>query len=544
MRLLRLKLIAYLSAISAGVLLCEGLNSGIVRADDERPSAGSIEAITKSWPVSRQLPQPQPASIPEETLKSLDMPTAVRLAEERNPVILENLQSFKAAQDSLGSDFATWWPVLSFNFNFGNYNQNSYYNYAGANSGIDTSIYSEYGASASELPSYLFARSYTSSFLQGVQTLDLNWKIYDPARQPQIWKGKYLVKEAGSDYIISRRDYALQTQQAYVRLQKFLASILTSEQLVENDLLLLNLAKSRKKLGVSSELDVAKQLTVLRTDQVNLVNSKSDSMVAQAELAALLNDPKASTIKPSEALSPLGSWQESLDKTIASALDYRQIIVKNLSIAQQNELQAQIDLAIYRPTIELVNSLYWTKNLGFPSSGSPWIIETGRSDLWNSESVIQVTLTGFDGGRARMDASASRKRAKSAQAAAQQSINSVIEEVREYFSESVEGREAVIVASQRVQAASTALKLQSLRFNAGYGTITDVVQSQQDLTQAVESYISQLSNYNLALVNLSRASGLSFAEDSNLIQQVGNPLSELGLTSILRRAQSSFDSDR
>jgi len=100
------------------------------------------------------------------------------------------------------------------------------------------------------------------------------------------------------------------------------------------------------------------------------------------------------------------------------------------------------------------------------------------------------------------------------------------------------------VASQRVQAASTALKLQSLRFNAGYGTITDVVQSQQDLTQAVESYISQLSNYNLALVNLSRASGLSFAEDSNLIQQVGNPLSELGLTSILRRAQSSFDSDR
>lgn len=114
MRLLRLKLIAYLSAISAGVLLCEGLNTDIVRADDERPSAASIEAITKSWPVSRQLPQPQPASIPEETLKSLDMPTAVRLAEERNPVILENLQSFKAAQDSLGSDFATWWPVFKF----------------------------------------------------------------------------------------------------------------------------------------------------------------------------------------------------------------------------------------------------------------------------------------------------------------------------------------------------------------------------------------------------------------------------------------------
>ena len=542
MSLFCVKLISSFAVVNTALFVLEGFSCGRVRADQELPTASSIEAITGSWPVTRRMSQPVSPSIPEEALKNLDMQTAVRLAEERNPVILENLQSFKAAQDSLGSDLATWWPVLSFNLNFGNYNQNSYYNYAGANSGIDTSIYSEYGASPSELPSYIFARSYTSSYLQGVQTLDLNWKIYDPVRQPQIWKSKYLVKEAGSDYIISRRDYALQTQQAYVRLQKFLASILTSEQLVENDLLLLDLAKSRKKLGVSSELDVAKQLTVLRTDQVNLVNSKSSSMVAQAELAALLNDPRANKIKPSEALSPLGSWQMSLDETIESALDYRQVIVKNLSIVQQNELQAQIDLAVYRPTIELVNSLYWTKNLGFPSSGSPWIIETGRSDFWNSESVIQVTLTGFDGGRARMDAEASRKRAKSAQAAAQQSVNSVIEEVREYFSQCLQGREAVIVASQRVQAASTALKLQSLRFNAGYGTITDVVQSQQDLTQAVESYISQLSDYNLALVNLSRASGQTFAADAGLVQKVGDPLSELGLTSILRRAKNSFNS--
>ena len=84
----------------------------------------------------------------------------------------------------------------------------------------------------------------------------------------------------------------------------------------------------------------------------------------------------------------------------------------------------------------------------------------------------------------------------------------MIEEVREYFAQSTDGREAVLVASGRVQAASSALKLQSQRFNAGYGTITDVVQSQQDLTEAVSSYIEQLADYNLALVNLARASGL------------------------------------
>ena len=92
-----------------------------------------------------------------------------------------------------------------------------------------------------------------------------------------------------------------------------------------------------------------------------------------------------------------------------------------------------------------------------------------------------------------------------------------------------------------MQAASSALKLQSQRFNAGYGTITDVVQSQQDLTEAVSSYIEQLADYNLALVNLARASGLSYQDDPDLLAQVGDPLSAVGLSSVLQRAQSDSE---
>ncbi|MEC7896481.1 MAG: TolC family protein, partial [Cyanobacteriota bacterium] len=302
-----------------------------VAEESDLPDAMQIEAVSSTWPVGDA---PLVPPIPPATLQRLDMDTAVQLAQERNPIIQEKYQSFRASQDELGSDFATWWPTISFDFNFGNYNQNSYYNYAGANSGIDTSIYSDYtggSTSLSDLPSYLFARDYTSSYLQGVQTLDVNWKLYDPARGPQIWKGKYLVKEAGSDYIIARRDYSLMTRQAYVKLQRTLASIVTGRQLVDNDRLLLQLADSRKRLGVASQLDVAKQITVLRTDEVNLVNAKRDSLVAQAELAQLLNDPRSMEIQPSEALSPLGSWASSLQETIDSALEYRQVIVKNLS---------------------------------------------------------------------------------------------------------------------------------------------------------------------------------------------------------------------
>ena len=493
-----------------------------------------VDSLSSAWPVG-QLTSIEP--IPKSILESLDMDTAVRLAKDRNPSIQEKYQLFLASRDDLASDFAAWWPTIDFDLSFGNYSQNSYYNYAGANSGIDTSIYGDSSDGSSSLPSYLFNRDYTSSYLQGVQKVDLGWKIYDPIRGPLIWKSKYLAKEAGSNYIISQRDYSLKTRQAYVNVQRMLASIVTGRQLVDNDQLLLRLAESRKTLGVASQLDVEKQITVLRTDEVNLVKAERDLLVAQADLAQLLNSPRSFAISPSESLRPLGSWDASLQDTIEFALDYRQVIVKNLSQVKQNELQAEIDLAIYRPTIELVNSLYWTKNLGYPSSGPPYIIETGRSDLWNSESVLRIKFTGFDGGRARMEAVAARKRAAAAQFAARQSANSVIDEVREYHAQSKQGRDAVLLASGRVQAASSALNLQSKRFNAGYGSITDVVQAQRELTEAVSSYITQLADYNIALVNLSRASGLSYQSDPEFSSLVGDPLSSLAITSFVRRTQ-------
>ena len=501
--------------------------------DKDVPAGIEFEVGSGGWPLAREA---MPSPVEPEMLIRLDMETAVRLAEERNPVIKEKYELFRASQDELGADYATWWPRISFDLSFGNYSQNSYYNYAGANSGIDTSIYSEYTGGTvplSEFPSYLFARNYTSSYLQGVQRVDVNWKIYDPARGPQVWKGKYQLKEASSDYTITLRDYSLMTRRAYVKLQSTLASIVTGQQLVENDKLLLQLADSRKRLGVASALDVAKQLTVLRADEVNLVNSRRDSQVAQAELARLLNDPRSISFTLSDSLTPLGSWSSPLEQTIESALQYRQIIIKNLSRAKQNELQSEIDLAVYRPTIELANSLYWTKNVGYPNSGPPYIHTTGRSDLWNVQSLIQIKLTGFDGGRARLNASASQKRAIAAQLAVRESANSVIEEVREYFFETINGREAVLLASGRVKSASSAMKLQSQRFNAGYGTITDVVQSQQDLTEAVNSYIDQLTDYNIALVNLARASGLSYEDDPEFLLQVGDPLAEVGLGPVL-----------
>ena len=515
-------------------------------------SADSSDIVLEDDPLTSSL-----KPIPREKLKNLEMSVAVRLAEERNPVIKENYQDFVASGDQLGAAYATWWPTVTGDLNFGWYGQQAYYNYVGALSGITTTSFitgsdssssgsSSSGSSSSSSDStstscsssssFLYCEAFSSSYLQGITTIDVDWKIYDPSRQPLIDKNKSLVDEASSDYTISKRDYGLKTREAFVKLQTSLAGISTSSQLVENDQFLLKLAQSRKRLGVASDLDIAKQLTVLKTDEVNQVNAQKEARVAEAALAELLNDPLATGINPSTSLAPLGGWNVGLKETIESALEYRKIIEKQLAIVKQNEKQALIDLSIYKPTISLVNSLYWTKGVGYTGLGPPWIVETARSDFWNAESLLKVTFTGFDGGKARMEAEASRSRARAAQSAVVQSQNGVISEVREFFADVKDGRDALIVATERVDAASSALKLQSLRFSAGFGSITDVVQSQQDLTQAVEAYIKELSDYNLALVSLSRASGIDYVEDLSLLKKVGDPLSQVKIAPYLVRS--------
>ena len=117
----------------------------------------------------------------------------------------------------------------------------------------------------------------------------------------------------------------------------------------------------------------------------------------------------------------------------------------------------------------------------------------------------------------------------------QQVTNQVREEVQRFYSQVQQGRAAVLISAQRVQSASDSLRLQSLRFGVGFANITDVVQAQQDLTQSVGDYIEQLYSYNLALVSLSRASGLAYQEDQSFNQQLGDPLDRLRLPNLSAR---------
>lgn len=481
------------------------------------PEVKAVEGLGAGWPGPMPTDDRLPA-LPPELLGALTMEQAAAWAVDRNPVVRSAYQSLVATQNSLGAAYATWWPTLNLSLNGGPYASKTFYNYP-------FSASAGFPITGSGLGS---ERVFEASYFQAIGQVDATWNLIDPTRSATIWQNKYLVRQAADTYVITRRDQRLKTQSAFIDLQRAVAAVKTGREIVENDELLYRLAQTRVQMGVASKLEVFKQQTVLLADRQALLAAEQQVETARANLAQLLATPSPDALSPASPLTPLGVWGHALDDTITASLAYRKVLEQQLLAIQTNEAQARIYLATYRPTLQLITSLYWTKGVGYLTQGPPFVPDA-RSDAWNGSALLQLTFTGFDGGQARMNAAAARRQAAAAAETYSATVLQVRSDVQSLVAQARAGRSIVMAGADRVKAANGALRLQTLRFNAGYGTITDVVQAQQEISQAVSSYIQSLATYNDTLVQLSRSSGLPVQPDPALLEAVGNPLQTLRL---------------
>ncbi|WP_216907898.1 TolC family protein [Synechococcus sp. CCY 0621] len=481
------------------------------------PEVKAVEGLGAGWPGPMPTDDRLPA-LPPELLGALTMEQAAAWAVDRNPVVRSAYQSLVATQNSLGAAYASWWPTLNLSLNGGPYASKTFYNYP-------FSASAGFPITGSGLGS---ERVFEASYFQAIGQVDATWNLIDPTRSATIWQNKYLVRQAADTYVITRRDQRLKTQSAFIDLQRAVAAVKTGREIVENDALLYRLAQTRVQMGVASKLEVFKQQTVLLADRQALLAAEQQVETARANLAQLLATPSPDALSPASPLTPLGVWGHALDDTITASLAYRKVLEQQLLAIQTNEAQARIYLATYRPTLQLITSLYWTKGVGYLTQGPPFVPDA-RSDAWNGSALLQLTFTGFDGGQARMNAAAARRQAAAAAETYSATVLQVRSDVQSLVAQARAGRSIVMAGADRVKAANGALRLQTLRFNAGYGTITDVVQAQQEISQAVSSYIQSLATYNDTLVQLSRSSGLPVQPDPALLEAVGNPLQTLRL---------------
>lgn len=464
------------------------------------PAARELEPALRPLGAPPALALPtQPTQVRIQELRPLGLQEVETIAEVNNPNLKAVASQVDQAQSALRAQIAAWYPTIDLSASqFPALNTNSRFSFdpnVGTNPFTGETISQE---------SRTKGRTFGAAMSVGI-----NWDLINPQRVPQIAAARDRFEQARNQYLIALRDLRLQVAQAYFDLQLADESVRIGQESVRASLVSLKDARARFQAGVSTRLEVLQAETQLARDQQLLTNSLADQSVARRALASLLDLPQTVTPTAREPARVLGTWLPSLQESIVAAYAFREEldqVILEISVANS---AANSAIGAVQPFLSIVNNFGWDRSYG--QTGIP---VDGRIDMgaytYGFDNAVGLNLNWrlFDGGRA----AAEYRRQK--QVAEEQRFNFATRrdqirlEVERSFYQLLQNNRDITTTSREVISSREALRLARLRFQAGVTTQREVVDSQRDLTQAEVRYAQAVTNYNRALAELRRRTGL------------------------------------
>ena len=295
---------------------------------------------------------------------------------------------------------------------------------------------------------------------------------------------------------VTRAYYSLQEADAQTDIYR--AAVRAASQSLRDAQLL-------EQAGLGTRFDVLQSEVDLASSQQNLTRSLSQQQIARRQIAQLLSLPQRVDITAKDPIAVAGQWPLSLEQSIVLAYKNRAELEQQLVQRDISEQSRRVALAAIRPQATLsasYNILGILNDDEGPSDG----LTLGATLRWNF----------FDGGAARARAEQAKKDIAIAETGFADQRNQIRFEVEQAFFNLNANAQNIQTATVALQRADESLRLARLRFQAGVGTQTDVLNQQTALTQARFNQLSAILEYNRALVDLQRAT--SNLPDSNLSQ--------------------------
>lgn len=286
--------------------------------------------------------------------------------------------------------------------------------------------------------------------------------------------------DAASDY------YDLQDSDAQVAIQR--AAVEDAQQTLRDAQLL-------EQAGLGTRFEVLQAEVELAQAQQELTTALANQNIAQRQLAETLSLGQQVNLRTADAIEQAGDWDFSLAESIVLAYKNRAELEQFLLQREINEAQRQIALANIRPQVSVTGS-YDLLN-GFDDD----VDQLG--DGYTLAALVQWTF--YDGGAARALADQEETDIDLAETQFADQRNLVRFEVEQAFYGLEANRENIDTATRGVELAEESLRLARLRFQAGVGTQTDVIDAQTALTQARGDLVSAIIDYNQSFVQLQRA---------------------------------------
>jgi OMF family outer membrane factor len=445
-------------------------------------------------PASLALPD-RPRQVRITQLRPLSLDQVEILAEVNNPDLKAIASQVEQAQSNLRAKIALWYPQLGFN-------TSSFPIYT---SGRQFSN----GATGTRQP----IGTTLDSIWRMQAALQASWSLIDPTRTPQIAIARDQYEKAKNQYLIGLRDLRLQASLAYFDLQTADNQVQIGQEGVRASLVSLRDARARFQAGVATKLEVLEAETQLARDQQLLTTAllsgtpgQPGQATARRALAALLDLPQDVTPTAADPARVIGTWLPSLQESIVASFAFREEldqILLDISIANSS---ANVELGRVQPLLKIVNNFGFGRSYGYEFSPSVGPSITG----WNVDNAVGLNLnwTIYDGGSAQANYRGQKQKAQENRFLFAQRRNTIRADVEKSFYELDKNNRNILTTSREVISTRESLRLARLRFQAGVTTQREVVDTQRDLTQAEVRYSNAISDYNRALVELRRRTGL------------------------------------
>lgn len=287
---------------------------------------------------------------------------------------------------------------------------------------------------------------------------------------------------------------------AYYNLQDSDGQVAIRQASVRNAQQSLRDAEALERAGVGTRFAVLQAQANLANEQQQLANARRDQRVAQRRLSEELNISQSANLTAADPVEQAGSWRLSLEESIVQAFKNRAELEQQLVQRDASKQQRRSILAGRLPQLSVGGS-YNVQGVD-PDDPNPFAVR-GWADGYSIRASLTWSI--FDGGAARARVKQRDADIAIAESRFDQLRNQVRREVEQaYFGlessfENIETSEAGVLQSRE------ALRLARLRFQAGVGTQTDVIQAETDLTRAERNRLLAIIGYNRSLSSLQRA---------------------------------------
>lgn len=287
---------------------------------------------------------------------------------------------------------------------------------------------------------------------------------------------------------------------AYYNLQDADGQVAIRQASVRNAQQSLRDAEALERAGVGTKFAVLQAQANLANEQQQLANARRDQRIRQRQLSEQLNISQSSNLVAGDPVEQAGAWRLSLEESIVQAFKNRAELEQQLVQRDLSKQQRRAILAGRLPQLSVSGSY---NVLGQdPDDPNPF-----ASRGWADGYAIRANLTWsiFDGGAANARVKQRDADIAIAESRFDQTRNQVRREVEQAYFGLQSSFENIDTSQAGVEQSREALRLARLRFQAGVGTQTDVIQAETDLTRAERNRLLAIIGYNRSLSSLHRA---------------------------------------